>query len=135
MKSSKTSNPDLKKTECVSKEDFEENLKGQDTTISETLRVLSEFNLKTKDKLEIDFFFYTDTAEKASELSRALKKLDFEVSCHEPTSNRNIFSVICWTDKMVNDEELLIYWSKYMCQLAYTLDCEYDGWGMVTYPE
>jgi|SRR5690554_3097353 len=135
MKPSNSSNSDFKKSQFVSEEDYEGNLQSQNFKISRTLGVMSEFNLKAKEKLEIDFFFYTDTSEKAQKLSEELKKLDLEVSWYELVNNRNLYSVIGWTDKIENDEELLIYWSKFMCQLGYKFDCNFDGWGMVSYPE
>ena len=135
MKISKASNQDSKSSQFVSEEDFQSNLESQDFKITRTFKVMSEFHLKAKEKIEIDFFFYTDTSEKAKRLSEALKKLNFDVSWYTPISNRNLYSVIGWTDKIENDEELLIYWSKFMCQLGYKFDCNFDGWGMVSYPE
>lgn len=135
MKSSRLSNLNSKNSQFISEENFKNNLQSQNFKISRTLGVMSEFNLKAKEKLEIDFFFYTDTSEKAQKLSEELKKLNFEVSWHEFKMDRKIYSVVGSTDKMQNDEELLIYWSKFMCQLGYKFDCEFDGWSVVSYPE
>lgn len=135
MKPSNSSNMHSKNSQFISEENFKNNLQSQNFKISRTLGVMSEFNLKAKEKLEIDFFFYTDTSEKAQKLFEELKKLDLEVSWYELVNNRNLYSVIGWTDKMANDEELLLYWSKYMCQLGYKFDCEFDGWGMISYSE
>lgn len=135
MKLSKSSNMNSKKSQFVNEEDFEGNLVSQDYKLNRAFGVMEEFNLKAKEKLEIDFFFYTDTSEKAQKLSEELKKLNFEVSWHEFKMDRKIYSVVGSTDKMQNDEELLIYWSKFMCQLGYKFDCEFDGWSVVSYPE
>ena len=134
MKSSK-SNQDSKKLQFVSDAEFENNLESHDSKVARTLGVMRGSHLKAKKKLEIDFFFYTDTSEKAEKIADELRKLDFEVSCHEHKMERKIYSVVCSTDKLENDEELLIYWTKHMCQLGYKFDCEFDGWGMVSYPE
>ncbi|HLS11876.1 MAG TPA: ribonuclease E inhibitor RraB [Flavobacteriaceae bacterium] len=135
MKSSKSSSQNSNKLQFISKDDFENNLESQNFKITRTLGVMGDFNLKAKEKIEIDFFFYTDTSEKAQELSNRLKKLNFEASWHKPIKDHTLYSVVCWTDKMENDEELLTYWAKFMCQLGYKFDCEFDGWGMVSYPE
>ena len=134
MKSSK-SNQDSKNLQFVSEEDFKNNLESQDSKVTRTLGVMSAFNLKAKEKLEIDFFFYTDTSEKAERFAAALKELDFESSWYKPINDRNLYSITCWTDKIDNDEELLTYWTKHLCQLGYKYDCEFDGWGMVSYLE
>lgn len=134
METSK-SNQDSKNLQFVSEEDFKNNLESQDSKVTRTLGVMSAFNLKAKEKLEIDFFFYTDTSEKAERFAAALKELDLESSWHKPINDRNLYSIICWTDKIDNDEELLTYWTKHLCQLGYKYDCEFDGWGMVSYPE
>lgn len=134
MKSSK-SNQDFKKLLFVNDAAFENNLESQDFKVARTLGVMRGFHLKAKEKLEIDFFFYTDTSEKAEKLANELKKLDFEVCCHRPRKNRNLYAVVGSIDKIYNDEELLTYWAKHMCQLGYKFDCEYDGWGMVSYPQ
>lgn len=135
MEPSKSSNVDPKKSQFVNEEDFDGNLASQDIKVTRTLGIMSDFNLKAKEKLEIDFFFYTDTSEKAQKLAEQLKKLNFEVAWHEFKMDRKIYSVVGSTDKMQNDEELLIYWSKFMCQLGYKFDCKFDGWGVVSYPE
>lgn len=70
---------------------------------------MRRFHLKAKEKFEIDFFFYTDTFEKAEKLADELRKLDFESSWHELKMDRKIYSVVGSTDKIENDEELLAY--------------------------
>ena len=49
---------------------------------------------------------------------------------HEPSaSDKTIFVITGWTSKMQMNPSTVIDWTRQMCELGFTHDAEFDGWG------
>lgn len=76
---------------------------------------------------QVDFFFYSDSLEKAEALSKDLKKINYEVEIFE---NKNgIWSICGCTNEMEINDRTIDTWVQEMCEMAYINDCRFDGWG------
>lgn len=88
------------------------------------IRSLSDAN-----ELSLEYFFYTNTVDKAEKLATELALLNY--TCKFETSNwdKSLFVITGWTHKIKMTDETVIEWTKEMCHLGYRFDCEFDGWG------
>ncbi len=66
-------------------------------------------------------------------LLEALKSLGYTGEYRPSASDPNIFIVNGWTTQICMDESIVIDWTKKKCQVGYTYDCDFVGWG--TQPE
>ncbi len=84
----------------------------------------------TPDKeLKLEFFFYTDTVDKAQILAAEIQKLKYSVQHDRSAGDSNLFVVTGWTIKMKMTDSIVAEWAKQMCELGYKFDCDFDGWG------
>lgn len=93
------------------------------------LHYLRSVSTTTAPELEFDFFFYTDTAEKAEQLAAALRQLHYTVHTGPVPGKSNLFSITGCTPPLRSDDEIVAQWTTRMCELGYEFDCEFDGWG------
>ena len=89
---------------------------------------LRKFDVSSEKKSQLEYFFYSNSAEKAARLATAMKKLNYIVYDETPAANKELFSINGLTTKMQMSDEVLIQWAKEMCEIGYTFDCEFDGW-------
>lgn len=95
----------------------------------ETIAALRQYGLTPDSHRRIEYFFYTNSIEKARSLSTELKALDYSSNCGDsPTKNE--YSIIGWTTPIRIDERTMFEWISQMCDLGAKHDCEFDGWGM-----
>ena len=80
-------------------------------------------------KLSLEFFFYTNSAEKATNLARDLEALKYSVTTENSVSDKKLFLVTGWTTKMEMSEPIVMDWTTKMTEMGYKCDCEFDGWG------
>ena len=78
---------------------------------------------------EVEFFFYADTEDKASNLTIELSKLGYTV--YQVDKSENKWSIIGATPLMKIDEATLIEWGEAMYSLADKMEVLFDGWGML----
>jgi regulator of RNase E activity RraB len=97
----------------------------------ETLADLYGYGIDENTSLELEFFFYTDTLEKAEALEKALKELGYsaESSEHEYDEEKLITGR---TTPLQMRADILTDWTVRMCELGFRHDCEFDGWGAAT---
>lgn len=81
------------------------------------------------EELKVEFFFYTNTAEKAKALAEELKKLDYDVMYELSGYDNTKYLINGWTTKMPMADGVMANWAKEMCEIGYKFDCEFDGWG------
>jgi hypothetical protein len=117
----------------VSENGFQKNLAKQTAMSPQTLKELREFEVTDETRLELEFFFYTNTQKKAVALSEALKKLRYSIEVGPSPDNKREYLITGWTKKMEMSENTLTEWTRRMCRLGFDLDCEFDGWA--TSPE
>lgn len=113
----------------VSKSAFNSNRDGQMQMINQTLDQLRKLNVTAEKELKLEYFFYTNTAEKAEKLATEIEKLNYTVQHGVSAGDNKLFLVTGWTTKMKMADEVVKQWTKQMCELGYKFDCEFDGWG------
>jgi len=83
-----------------------------------------------KTQSPVEFFFYTDTEDKANNLVIELVKLEYEIyGIYPPTEDTLEWSIIGATIPLFMNEHELTKWCERMNQLGYETDCRFDGWG------
>ncbi len=115
----------------ISEKDHRNNLKLQRSMTPETLTDLYGYGIDENTSLELEFFFYTDTMEKARALESALRELDYsaESSEHDYDDEKLITGR---TTPLQMRTDILTDWTARMCELGFRHDCEFDGWGAAT---
>lgn len=84
----------------------------------------------TKRESPVEFFFYTDTEDKANNLAIELVKLRYEVyGIHAPANGIQDWSIIGATIPLLMNEQEMTKWCEAMNKLGYETDCRFDGWG------
>lgn len=113
----------------VSEKQFEENLQNQLRMAPQTLQQLKEYKVTEDTQLKLEFFFYTNANDKASQLTEALKALGYDVDFGEAARDKKLLIVTGWTVKIKMDELTVLKWTEDMTRLGYKYDAEFDGWG------
>ena len=117
----------------VSEDAFKTNLARQLEMSPITLKRLRELGVESEALLRLEYFFYTDSSEKANGLAQELERFKYEVHQEVSESGPNQYLVTGWTTQLRMDEPIVLSWTKLMCELGYKHDCDFDGWG--TSPE
>ena len=113
----------------VEEKAFNKNLQNQMKMTPSTLKQLREIGVSSDKQLKLEFFFYTNTLEKAEQLSSQLQKLDYQSDHGFAAGSKTEYIVNGWTSKMEMSDEEVSNWTKEMCEIGYKFDCEFDGWG------
>ena len=113
----------------VSESSFNKNLKSQMDMKPQTLEQLRKINVSADKELKLEFFFYTNSLDKASQLSAELKKLNYASDHGFAAGSKTEYLVNGWTNKIKMSDEVVKDWTKQMCEIGYKYDCEFDGWG------
>ena len=121
------------KNTFVSEQAFADNLKKQVDMTPQTLNQLRQAGVTEDKELKLEYFFYTNSDEKAKKLADELAKLNYTVDHRLAVDSQTEFIITGWTTKMKMSEDVVKKWTKEMCELGYKYDCDYDGWG--TQPE
>ena len=95
----------------------------------QTLEVLRRHGVNDHSFLRLEFFFYTNTKQKAVGLSDQLASLGYSSTVETSASNSKEFLVNGWTTPIKMDEASACEWTASMCDLAADHDCKFDGWG------
>jgi hypothetical protein len=84
----------------------------------------------TKTRSSVEFFFYTDTEDKANNLAIELVKLNYDIyEISPPGENIQNWSITGVTIPLLMNEHELTKWCEAMNRLGYEIDCRFDGWG------
>ena len=101
----------------------------------QTLEQLRSLGVTDKSRLKLEFFFFTNSDQKAAALAEVLKKRGYEVQHGASGDPERPFLITGWTDKMALDDATVVAWTREMCQLGFDSDCGFDGWGTNPVPE
>jgi len=112
----------------VSEEEFEANLKSQMAMTPQTLGQLRAYDVTPEQRRRLEFFFYTDTLEKAAALAAELKDRAYEVDCRPSASNAEVQLITGSTSEMTMSDATVLNWTREMCILGFKHDCNFDGW-------
>jgi len=113
----------------VSAPAFENQVAKQMQMAPLTMKELRKINVNEDKELKLEFFFYTNTAQKANVFAQELEKLNYEVRSGQSAGDKKLFIVTGWTTKMKMEDVIVSNWAKTMCELGFSFDCEFDGWG------
>jgi len=113
----------------VSETAFNSNSDKQMQMTPQTLEQLRNLNVTAEKELKLEYFFYTNAAEKAEQFATEIAKLNYSVEHRVSVGDKRLFIVTGWTTKMKMADEVVKLWTKQMCELGYKFDCEFDGWG------
>ena len=117
----------------VTEKAFISNRDKQMQMTSQVVEQLRKLNVTADKELKLEYFFYTNTAEKAEQLATEIGKMNYTVGHGVSAGDKKLFIITGWTTKMKMADEVVVQWTKQMCELGYKFDCEFDGWG--TEPE
>ena len=98
-----------------------------------TLAELRTHGVTDETHLKLEYFFYTNTKEKAAALAQRLANMGYTGSYHRSVDDPRPFLITGWTSPMKMDDRTVLDWTGRMCDAGREDDCEFDGWG--TYPE
>lgn len=118
-----------KNKEFLSEERHLSNLQNQLDMTPQTLQALLEAGVKEGARLKVEYFFFTNSMDKAEKLGHILAPDSDEVRVGESESDKNIFVTTGWTNPIEITHGSLIRWVGEMCVLGHRNDCEFDGWG------
>jgi regulator of RNase E activity RraB len=114
---------------------YRENWAKQSAMTRMTVEQLRKHGMSDGALLKVEFFFYTNTVEKAAALAAALRELGYSVEHGPSVHDKRVFAVTGWTTKMWMDEGNVVDWARHMCDLGFQHDCEFDGWGTLVKPD
>jgi hypothetical protein len=113
----------------VTESAFSENRTKQTVMAPQTMGQLRKYGVTDETELKLEFFFYTNTEAKASELAEVLKKKGYSVEQKPAARDKALQVITGWTGKMKMTDGIVIAWTREMCELGYASDCLFDGWG------
>lgn len=94
------------------------------------LEIVKHFGTKDNSVLAIEFFFYADRQDDASNLAIELHRLGYEIyGVHEPSGSCKQWCITGITPKMSADDEAMYAWTVSMEKLGMNNNCTFDGWG------
>jgi hypothetical protein len=106
-----------------------DNVERQVTMTPQTLEQLGKYGVTAETNLSLEYFFYANSDSNANSLRLALLDLGY-TSEHGPSaSDDTMFVITGWTSKMPMNPPTVVDWTHQMCELGFTHDAEFDGWG------
>ena len=121
-----------KQKRLVSENDFRNNQDKHFRLATESLVSLRDAAVEEEDELKIDYFFYSDTHEKAQKLEKEMKTMDYVVNYGPAPQNKNHFVISGRTTEIKMMHESLSKWVAEMCELGYKHDCNFDNWKIIS---
>jgi regulator of RNase E activity RraB len=112
---------------------LESNRQKQLAMTPKTVEQLRTHGVTSETNLKLEFFFYTDTADKADALKKALSELKYEVEQGLAAADKTLRVITGWSTAMQMKDEIVVAWTEQMCRIGFSHDCDFDGWG--TNPE
>jgi len=110
-------------------EDYEQLLEEQKELTSRLLNQLGEHGVTTNTKLRLEYFYFTNQADKAIALKSALTKLGYSSEYSSLEGETNFFYVTGWTSPIRMSEQNAQDWVVSMCEIGKKHDARFDGWG------
>jgi len=110
-------------------QEYVQNRLSQIAMTPQTMEQLRNYKVIDTSMLKLEYFFYTNSEEKAVVLSGELEKLGYESAFSLSAGNATEYVINGWTTKMAMDDKTVEEWTALMCDLGRDNDCEFDGWG------
>jgi regulator of RNase E activity RraB len=119
----------VKPRRFLTPQDAQRKLQAQLEANAAMLDKLALAGVSPEDSFRIEYYFYTDTVQKARALASDLGRLGYEAEYRPSTSREGLTLVTGWTTPMSLSYPLVEGWTRHMVQLGLKYDCEFDGWG------
>jgi regulator of RNase E activity RraB len=113
----------------VTEDSFKKNKDNQVNMAPKTLKQFRDLGVTETKELKLEYFFYTNSMDKAKNLADEIQKLNYTVKYDHAALDKKLFVITGWTIKMAMADSIVIDWTKKMCDLGFKFDCEFDGWG------
>ena len=108
---------------------YAQNRAKQMAMTPQTLVQLRKYEVTDRTQLKLEYFFYTNTKEKAAALAQKLADMGYTGRYDHSAGDKKQFVVTGWTSRMVMDDQTVLDWTRRMCEAGHEHDCEFDGWG------
>jgi|GEM_PF-3971995 len=109
---------------------YKKNLASQKRSSTLTLTQLRKDNVTASTKLKLAYVFHTNTKQKARELTDQLETFGYQAEIKQHPSNTNLFLITGLTMQMQMSDNLVLEWTKVMCDIGYEFDCEFKSWSV-----
>ncbi len=116
-----------KKVQFVSEIDFITNLGRQSHLAVEMLVALREFDIEEDHEFEIEYFFHSNSIEKAKQLQKELSAIN-SLKGNEVIESKRPIVIKGQTAPVKMMHETLKKWATQMCELGYKHDCRFENW-------
>lgn len=117
----------------ISEKEHKINNASQVAMSPQTVEQLRGYGVTKEKRLKLEFFFYTNTTDKAASLNNELSCMGYQSDYGEAAHDKKIQVVTGWTSQIQMTTETVIEWTKLMCNMGFKHDNKFDGWG--TNPE
>jgi hypothetical protein len=117
----------------MSDQAHEKNIASQVAMSPLTVEQLRDCDVPEEKFLKLEFFFYTNTADKAASLNEELSSMDYQSEYGEAAHDNKTQVVTGWTSPIQMATETVVEWAQQMSNIGFKHDAEFDGWG--TNPE
>jgi regulator of RNase E activity RraB len=108
---------------------FETALRRQLALTPQTVAQLRELGATPQSALRLEFFFYTNTVDKAAALAQALAARDYDVRHGTSAADKALQIITGWSTPVLMADDVVAAWTEQMARLGLVHDCEFDGWG------
>lgn len=114
----------------ISEQQHKDNLSTQLATSPQTVEQLQSYGITEDRMVKLEYFFYTNTVDKAAALSSELSAMGYNTEVEKPDSDKKIRIVAGSSAPIQMATETVLEWTETMCDTGYSHDCEFDGWGI-----
>ena len=114
----------------ISEQQHEDNLSSQLATSPELVEQFRGFGITEDRTCRLEYFFYTNSQEKAAALSFELCEMGYAAKVQETGPGKKIRVVAGATVPVQMATEKVLEWTELMCTVGFKHDCEFDGWGL-----
>ncbi len=122
-----------KQKRFIDEAQHKKNVASQLSMSPQTVEQLRGYGVTEDKLLRLEYFFYTDSPEKAEALNSQLSSLGYSSEFGTSAGDDRIQIVTGWSTPIAMATNSVLNWTEQMCKLGFEHDCEFDGWG--TNPE
>ena len=113
----------------VGEDALAKNLANQTEMSPQTVAELYRIGVSPGAMLRLEYFFYADAKANGEALMAALLAKGYSSECCPAADGSGLFCITGWTTPIAVHEDPVVEWTAEMCQLGFTHDAEFDGWG------
>ena len=109
------------------------NMQSQLTMSPKTLSQLRNLGVNETKELKLEYFFHSNVSEKAESLRSKLEGMNYSVQIDKSAGDKKDLCITGWTTPLQMSDDIVVNWTREMCEIGFKCDCEFDGWG--TFPD